>query len=141
VLAACQAIIGDPAESAVAGGADAGGDDDPVPGDPDAAPVPPAPDAAPVTPTPDAAPTLTPEQECALRYGAVPGFVLCTATDTCTFIATNGDTSCGAHCAAAGGVCLSALDNDVGSCVDLEANPTATCETTGKIDLLCTCTR
>ena len=89
---------------------------------------------------PDAAPNLTPSQRCQARYGAVPAFEICATTGmSCSFIATNGDVSCETHCAAYGGVCIGAEDNEIGLCT-LENDPAATCQTTGKTDLLCTCT-
>jgi hypothetical protein len=144
-VSACQATIGDPAESESAGGgADAGDNSDTDTDAPDAAAPVAEPDAAVPVAEPDAAvPVKSPEEQCAEQYGAVPGFTLCSAGESaCTFIALidAADATCGIHCAGAGGLCLSALDNDVGSCTDLEGDPTATCETIHKTDLLCTCT-
>jgi len=134
LLVACEATIGGPPGL--------GGQDDSADAAPDPADTP-TPDAAPTSGLPDAAP---PDSgllaSCTERYGAVDGFELCVETDdTCTFIALNGDVSCRTHCAGVGGTCLGAQDNDVGECFDLERDPTADCDTTGKIDLLCTCTR
>ena len=89
---------------------------------------------------PDAAPMLTPAERCQARYGAVPDFEICEATaSSCAFIAANGNVSCEVRCATYGGACLKAKDNDVGKCT-LENDSAATCQTTGKTDLLCTCT-
>lgn len=138
-VSACHASIGEQPESQVTG-ADAGAPDDPPAAD--AAPAPGVPDAAVPVAQPDAAvPMASPEEQCATRYGAVPGFELCTATDgVCTFIAIIEGVSCGTYCTALGGACLGAIDNEVGSCTDLENDPTADCATTDKTDLLCTCT-
>jgi len=100
--------------------------------------APPPPDATPVSGNPDAAPA----DLCTAGYGDVPGYLLCTATvNACVFIALNDGTSCSQHCAARGGTCISAVDNKVGSCTELEPDQTGIgCDTTGKTDLLCTCT-
>jgi hypothetical protein len=130
VLGACSARLGDSPRPGEVTAPDASAE---VEGLPDAR------DSDAATP-PDAAPMLTPAQRCQARYGAVPEFYICTTTDTsCTFIAANGNVSCEARCASYGGTCLRAEDNDVGKCT-LEKNSAATCQTTGKTDLLCTCT-
>jgi hypothetical protein len=137
-LAGCDATIGDLLEPGPGPG-------EGVPTAPDAAtPAPPGdPDAStPPAPPPDAeVPVVSPEERCVELYGTVPDFELCSTTpDTCDFLAATRDLSCGTHCAARGGACVGAVDQKVGSCTNLESNPTADCDTTGKTDLRCTCT-
>jgi len=135
-LVGCQATIGDPGEVPEQDRADGATDPsgaDPGGSEPDGAVTPPGPADGGVADD-------SPQARCVESYGGVAGFQLCVAADdACTFVAANGDVSCRDHCEPAGGSCLGAQDNVVGECNDLEDDPTADCDTTGKMDLLCTC--
>lgn len=76
---------------------------------------------------------------CDESYGTAPDYVLCEQRDdACVFSATTNGGNCNEMCAALGGVCIEAFDNDPGApCV---ANPGDNCATTAD-DEICVCTR
>lgn len=113
-LAGCgKASLGDSSEgptgdSELAADATPAAPDAALPIVPDASPPPV--DATPVDTTPDAAP---PPPTCAEVYGGATDFVLCLETDTtCSFNAFTNGGNCTQMCAAYGGSCVGALDND-----------------------------
>jgi hypothetical protein len=82
---------------------------------------------------------------CAVKYGEVPGFILCYETATeCAFNAVTEFTSCTAVCAAAGGTCLDVIDNpnEVGEECEIAPEPLpVSCDSSTFETMICICDR
>ncbi|RMH36625.1 MAG: hypothetical protein D6689_22145 [Deltaproteobacteria bacterium] len=78
---------------------------------------------------------------CDATYGAAPAYVLCQQTaTTCAFNAQTAGGTCGDACAAYGGACLGAFDNENGpgqECAPIAADDC----TTPRETEICVCTR
>ena len=78
---------------------------------------------------------------CDARYGEAPGYLLCTEdTDACAFAATTGGGTCGELCAAYGGSCLAALDNNNDPGAECTPVGVDACDTPRQTEI-CVCSR